>query len=77
MDVTADILELDVEVNHFIVEMPVCTLNSKVCFFGIKPNSTTHLKRCLKWSESYSSIILQGGSILEFLYLKKKTRSYL
>ena len=28
MDVTADILELDVEVNHFIVEMPVYTLNS-------------------------------------------------
>ena len=23
MDVTADILELDVEVNHFIVEMPI------------------------------------------------------
>lgn len=47
MDVTADILELDVEVNHFIVEMPVCTLNSaKVMlffFFSIKPNSTIHL----------------------------------
>ncbi|XP_019663461.1 tRNA pseudouridine synthase Pus10 isoform X1 [Ailuropoda melanoleuca] len=28
MNVTADILELDVEVNHFIVEVPICTLNS-------------------------------------------------
>lgn len=48
MNVTADILELDVEVNHFTVEMPICTLNSKLCFFGTKPNSTAYLKRCLK-----------------------------
>lgn len=42
MNVTADILELDVEVKHFIVEVAVCTLNlAKVMLFGgvgIKPN---------------------------------------
>lgn len=33
MNMTADILELDVEVNHFIVEMPIYILNSKLCLF--------------------------------------------